>query len=63
MENNEQWLKGGNCSECRKQKYCSKSCKAHDKYMDRMFTEAFTKTSPGKILKQINTVLDSKEIL
>lgn len=26
MENNEQWLSGGDCSKCRRQKYCKKPC-------------------------------------
>lgn len=25
----EQWKSGGRCNECRRQKYCSKPCKAH----------------------------------
>lgn len=27
MERNEQWLKGGDCSICRREKYCGKLCK------------------------------------
>lgn len=27
MERNEQWLRGGDCSICRREKYCSKPCK------------------------------------
>jgi len=25
----EEWLDGGNCTKCRKQKYCSHECTAH----------------------------------
>lgn len=28
MNNNEQWISGGNCSICRRRKYCHKNCKA-----------------------------------
>lgn len=27
MERNEQWLRGGDCSICRREKYCGKLCK------------------------------------
>lgn len=27
MERNEQWLGGGDCSICRREKYCGKPCK------------------------------------
>lgn len=27
MENNERWLTDGDCTKCRRQKYCSKPCK------------------------------------
>lgn len=26
MENNEQWISGGNCNLCRRKNYCSKPC-------------------------------------
>lgn len=28
-DNAEQWKLQGNCSECRRQKYCNKECKIH----------------------------------
>lgn len=29
---NEQWVRGGDCTKCRRQKYCSKDCKQHEIY-------------------------------
>ena len=32
----EQWLENGDCKQCRRQKYCSKSCKRHVEATRRM---------------------------
>ena len=46
----DQWEKNGDCSKCRKQAYCSKSCKARNNYIDAKIRDSIRKTSAGKIL-------------
>lgn len=43
IEHDEQWLFNGNCEECRRQKYCSKSCTARKSKENAMFREAVLK--------------------
>ena len=33
---NEQWKQGGECSKCRRQKYCKKECSEHKRMIDRV---------------------------
>lgn len=44
----EQWKLDGDCSKCRRSKYCNKDCKAHNHrrqaYIHRAFCEAMIKT-------------------
>lgn len=44
----EQWKLNGDCSKCRRSKYCSKDCKAHDRrqqaYLHGAVCEAMIKT-------------------
>lgn len=42
VADNEQWKSDGNCELCRRQKYCSKDCKAAKGRAERILTEAFT---------------------
>lgn len=37
----DQWARDGDCSKCRRQKYCSKSCKAYKVRQDRIFRKIF----------------------
>jgi len=53
VNENEQWKLQGECFKCRKAKYCSKSCKAHDKHMDRLMSEAIARTTLGKSLSPL----------
>lgn len=45
MKNGEQWLLNGNCEECRKQNYCSKSCTARKQRENDMLKNAVLKAS------------------
>jgi len=60
MDFSNQWEFQGDCNECRKQKYCSKSCKAHDKYVDRKISQAISNTTFGKMVNVINGSIGSK---
>jgi len=59
MNSSDQLELQGNCSECRKKKYCSKNCKARDAYMSGKLAEAFSKTSAGKMFKALNDAMGS----
>lgn len=41
----EQWLENGDCKQCRRQKYCSKSCKRHVEATRRMIRNVILKTA------------------
>lgn len=57
METNEQWKSGGDCSKCRRNKYCSKPCKESIRTRDRIIYEAILeKTKMGKILRIMNEI-------
>lgn len=47
---NDQWKLDGDCSECRRQKYCTKSCKANTKRHNRLMSEAMARTTLGKAM-------------
>jgi len=51
MEENEQWVKGGDCKKCRRQNYCSKPCKeyksARQVFLRGAFKEALVRKSPA----------------
>lgn len=57
IENNEQWLKGGDCSKCRKASYCSKPCKENTRYTNRKISEAINNTEVGKLINKLNGAL------
>lgn len=42
-EQNEQWLLGGRCDLCRRNKYCNKPCTANKRHAD-MLTRALVKS-------------------
>ena len=44
MQNSsEQWKSGGDCGQCRREKYCGTKCRAHRVYVKAMQDEAFAK--------------------
>jgi radical SAM protein with 4Fe4S-binding SPASM domain len=57
MDFSNQWEFQGDCNECRKKKYCSKSCKAHDKYVDRKISQAINNTTFGKMVNAFNDAI------
>ena len=52
--NNEQWKNGGDCSKCRKQKYCSTICKENRKLLTRTVYQAVDKKVGGILGKIVN---------
>ena len=49
---NDQWLQGGDCNICRRQKYCSNPCKMskmrRERITQKLITEAIAKRLFGK---------------
>ena len=45
IKHDEQWLSNGNCEECRRQNYCSKSCTARKQRENAMLKNAVLKAS------------------
>ena len=44
MQNSsEQWKSGGDCGQCRREKYCGTKCRAHREYVKQMQDEALQK--------------------
>lgn len=39
---------GGDCSKCRRKKYCEKGCKENEKRQKRLIADAFAKTEVRK---------------
>lgn len=42
MSNNEQWISGGDCDKCRRQKFCSKSCTENKRFEQRRLSSLIT---------------------
>lgn len=42
INKSEQWLLEGNCSICRKQKYCNKNCNARKKALEQLVKDTLT---------------------
>ena len=57
----EQWLASGDCSECRKQAYCTKACKArqqrHKSAVSNAVGRALSKTQSGQFLSKASAIL------
>lgn len=51
---NEQWKSGGDCSKCRKQKYCSTVCKENQKLLTCTVYQAVDKRLGGMLGKIMN---------
>lgn len=52
IEPNEQWKLEGDCKKCRRQRYCTKGCKANrvasERFVNRIVAEALVNTWFGK---------------
>ena len=56
-DNNEQWKSGGDCSKCRRYKYCSKPCRESTRARDSFIYNAILeKTKMGKVLQTMNDI-------
>lgn len=56
-DNNEQWKSGGDCSKCRRHKYCSKPCKESIRARDSIIYNAILeKTKMGKMLELMSNL-------
>ena len=51
MNDNEQWKHGGDCTKCRRQKYCSKECKASRNATERYVSGLVAKYITDAIVK------------
>ena len=47
----DQWLEEGDCSKCRRSKYCSKPCKKHKVATKRMITNMVLEATGVQIIK------------
>lgn len=56
IADNDQWLQGGDCRICRRQKYCSKPCRTskmrRERITQELITEAIAKRLVGKEKEQ-----------
>lgn len=46
----DQWLEEGDCSKCRRSKYCSKPCKRHKVVTKRMITNMVLEATGAQII-------------
>ena len=53
------WLTDGNCNECRKNKYCKKSCSMHEKRKNIFIHNAFSKTKFGQLFDHVQETIDN----
>ena len=51
---NEQWKSDGDCSKCRRQKYCSTICKENRKLLTRTVYQAVDKKMGGILGRIVN---------
>lgn len=49
MQTNEQWTSGGDCTQCRRNKYCSKPCTANKRFEKERLSQAVTETVVGTL--------------
>ena len=46
-ENTDRWKSDGDCTQCRRQNYCKKKCKAYQKASERMIRKALYDAVPS----------------
>ena len=46
----DQWKQGGDCSICRRKKYCRKACTKHKQWMAAAIRQVFAQTKAGKAM-------------
>lgn len=52
VADNDQWLQGGDCSKCRRQKYCSKPCRMSKIRKERVMNELLTEAIAKRLLRK-----------
>ena len=57
----EQWNLDGNCSQCRRKKYCSKRCKAYLESMSKELKSTIINSNIGKKTSIIMSMLGGKK--
>ncbi len=53
----EQWKMGGDCSICRKRKYCNKECSQHKARVRRLVAAAFAQTKAGRMMNAMKKTM------
>lgn len=53
-EDNERWLTDGDCKKCRRNKYCSKACRASQDRLNREVHRAMNKATGGMLDYMLN---------
>ena len=48
---NEQWKSGGDCSKCRRKKYCKKECSEHKRLVNRVIRQSAAKIITNVFMK------------
>lgn len=59
-EDNEQWKTDGDCSKCRRQKYCSKACKVCKREFRRTMMRAVDEATGGMYSQLMNRAYKSR---
>ncbi len=57
QRSSDQWKAGGDCSICRREKYCKTECTEHQRRLQRFVRSAFYKTKAGKLMAAIEKTL------
>lgn len=52
IADNDQWLQGGDCRICRRQKYCSKPCKTSKTRRERITQALITEAIIRRVVKK-----------
>ena len=53
----DQWKQGGDCSICRRAKYCRTTCKQHKLWMQRAMAQIFAKTKAGRMMSAMKQAI------
>lgn len=53
----DQWKMGGDCSICRKRKYCTKDCTQHKAWVRRAIAAAFGRTKAGRMMNAMKKTM------
>ncbi len=53
IQNNERWLTDGDCSKCRRHKYCSKACSANNRRVRRTVLNALDNATGNVVVANL----------